>query len=180
MDGLSHIFWTATLYKLLREKTGKPLNLWHAAFWGTFPDIFAFGIPLVILSSQLMRGKIPFVDSVLESSVKLYSYSHSIIIFTGAIILVETIALINRRTLIFPKNLKSIPWEMGGWLMHILIDIPTHSSFLTPFLWPLSDFKIKGVQWSSPWFMVLDYTLIILVYFAVWRKNKSKKISQEL
>lgn len=42
------------------------------------------------------------------------------------------------------------------WLLHILIDIPTHRAqfFPTPFLAPFSDFVVDGVRWSTPsvWF----------------------------
>jgi hypothetical protein len=58
--------------------------------------------------------------------------------------------------------------EFMAWGLHILVDIPTHSSafFPTPFLWPLSDFMVDGVGWSSPW--IFFPNLILLVVFYLW------------
>jgi hypothetical protein len=41
---------------------------------------------------------------------------------------------------------------MLGWLLHIAIDIPTHSFryYATRFLWPVSDFRIDGIAWRTP------------------------------
>lgn len=60
----------------------------------------------------------------------------------------------------------SIPWAYFAWLGHILIDIPTHSKafFPTPFLWPVSQWKINGINWGVRWFMFLNYGLLGILY----------------
>lgn len=71
------------------------------------------------------------------------------------------------------------PWLMGGWVLHIIIDIPTHTKafFATPFLWPLSNFKIDGISWGTLWFMLINYSALVLVYLLiVWKRNRIKKI----
>ena len=52
MDIISHALWSAALFKSINLKLKKKkekFNLWWAAFWGMFPDIFAFVIPGIIL-----------------------------------------------------------------------------------------------------------------------------------
>lgn len=188
MDFFSHAFWTATLYKILQKKTKKPLNLWRATFWGTFPDLFAFGIPVLLIITELLLGKISLSDlpspekiepprqnffPILNIVSTLYTISHSLVIFFAAVIVWAAILYFKRKS-VFSAT-KAIPWELGGWMIHILIDIPTHSTkfYATPFLWPISDIKFSGLSWGTPWFLILDYAAIIAVYFIVWRKNKS-------
>ncbi len=62
-------------------------------------------------------------------------------------------------------------WELGGWFLHILIDIPTHSYkfFPTPFLWPVSDLKIDGISWGTQWFMILNYGSLLILYIVLSR-----------
>jgi membrane-bound metal-dependent hydrolase YbcI (DUF457 family) len=91
----------------------------------------------------------------------LYSISHSAVVF---------FAVFSIAFLIFRRPI----WELGGWLFHILLDIPTHSYrfYPTPFLWPLSDWKFGGFSWATPWFLVLNYTAIIAVYLFHRKKNR--------
>ncbi len=51
------------------------------------------------------------------------------------------------------------PWFIVAWLLHILIDIPTHKrAFFAPqFLTPLSHFNVDGISWGTKWFMLLNY-----------------------
>jgi hypothetical protein len=41
--------------------------------------------------------------------------------------------------------------ELAAWVLHILVDIPSHSRrFWAPrFLWPLSDVAVNGVPWAE-------------------------------
>jgi hypothetical protein len=67
---------------------------------------------------------------------------------------------------------------MFGWLLHILIDIPTHliGHFPTPMFWPLSNFKINGIiYWREPLFMIVDVVLLIIVYWIILKKERRKK-----
>ena len=148
MDILAHGLWTAALFKYFNKKN--KFNLKLAAFWGVFPDIFAFTIPFIYILWNIIFNKFsPPSPAALEPVSKmplsnlthiLYNISHSIIIFLLIFIL---------SVIIFRK----IFWEIFGWLLHILIDIPSHSYnfFPTPFLWPLSDWKFtQGISWISP------------------------------
>ncbi|MDP3057735.1 MAG: metal-dependent hydrolase [bacterium] len=189
MNFFSHIFWTWAVFKTLKEKLKKPLNLKLAVFWGVFPDLFAFAIPIAWLIIELMFGKISISDlpgpekieppqqnfnSILLLVSTLYSFSHSFVILL-AVAIVWTAILYFKRKIPATSVSQILPIEMGGWILHILIDIPTHSSafYSTPFLWPISDFKINGLSWGTPWFLALNYLVIFIVYFAYLRKKKA-------
>ena len=86
----------------------------------------------------------------------LYSGTHSLFLFTVTLVLIW--ALIGKPM-----------WVVGAWGLHILIDIPTHSLelFPTPFLWPLSDFKVDGLPWHSPIVFGGNMLLLIAAY-SLW------------
>lgn len=188
MDGPSHIFWTWAVFKVLGKKIKKPLNMKLAIFWGIFPDLFAFVVPIFLMAIELLSGKISFSDlpgpekieppqqnfnSIIQLVSFLYSMSHSVIIFSSVTIILTTILFLKRK--IPAAAIEQIlPLEMGGWLLHILIDIPTHSTqfYSTPFLWPISNIKFNGISWGTPWFLVLNYLVMITVYFLYFRKKK--------
>lgn len=175
MDIISHALWSGALFKSVNLKLKKKkFNFWQAAFWGIFPDVFAFVIPLIIfLFIIIPQTGINFVNinSIIESppysSVieMLYNISHSFIIFAIIFLLIW---------LIFRKPI----WIMFGWLLHILIDIPTHllSHFPTPMFWPISDFKIDGIiYWRESLFMIIDIILLIIIYLMIYYVEKKKK-----
>jgi hypothetical protein len=62
-----------------------------------------------------------------------------------------------------------------AWPLHILIDIPTHTSafFPTPFLWPLSDYRISGVSWTTRWFFLTNVVVLALWYARAWMRTKN-------
>jgi hypothetical protein len=175
MDIISHALWSSTLFKSLELKSKKKkFNLWKAAIFGMFPDIFAFVIPLFIFSIIIIlqngfniSGFIATIQSSPYSDVveMLYNISHSVVIFSLTFLLIW---------LIFRKPI----WIMFGWLLHILIDIPTHllSHFPTPMFWPISNFRINGIiYWREPLFMILDIMLLIIVYGIIFYLERKKK-----
>ena len=187
MDLPSHIFWTYLVFKIINEKIKKPLNMKLAVFWGIFPDLFAFGIPILLLFAELLTGKISFsnlpgvtkieppqqnFNSIVQLVSLLYSASHSFVILFIAIIILTAILYLKRKS---PATLAQIiPWEMSGWALHILIDIPTHSTpfYSTPFLWPISNIRFSGISWGTPWFLALNYFVMITIYLTYLRKKK--------
>jgi hypothetical protein len=175
MDIISHALWSGALFKSVNLKLKrKKFNFWWAAFWGTFPDVFAFVIPYIIFSIIILAQngfnitnlitviKSPAYESII---VGLYNISHSIIIFAIVFLLIW---------LIFRKPI----WILFGWLLHILIDIPTHTigHFATPMFWPISNFKINGlIYWREPLFMIIDIIALIIVYWIILRKERQLK-----
>lgn len=183
MDILSHALWAGAAGKGVNikriEAKKKPLKIWLMAFFGLFPDFFAFAFsfawyfgsrifPFIPEISPMRPGFEPVGQNSLfiwNLTHQLYNISHSLFVF----LLVFGLVWYFRK-----KPL----WEMTGWLIHILMDIPSHSYrfFPTPFLWPVSDFKIDGISWATPWFMITNYSLLLAAYLTLWfiKRNFSR------
>jgi len=184
MDILSHGLWAAAGAKGVNTSSplrsrDKELNPYWAFFWGVFPDLFAFTIPFILLLWNIVTGHMALRDwprpehgeppagghwPGLQLATTLYQYSHSLIIFVIVILTVWGVVQYRRR---------QFPLEMFGWLLHILMDIPTHSYrfFPTPVFWPISQWKFDGISWAHPLFMAVNYGLLIVI-FLVLRKKK--------
>ena len=184
MDIFSHGLWAAAAYKAADGK--KRFNLWKAAFWGVFPDLFAFTISFLWLFGNFVFGDLSFADLPRPDEIEpasdalmfgdgdigkatsfiarvtaiLYHLSHSAVVF---LVIFGLVYLIFRRPI----------WELGGWLMHIFLDIPTHQYqvYPTPVLWPLSGWKFDGFSWETLWFLVPNYIAIIFVYLLLRNKR---------
>lgn len=181
MDVFAHGLWAGAAARVANKnpaiagKIKKPLRVWQTVFWGVFPDLFAFTLPIVWMLWNIIFGKLRLSDlhrpeiaepavrdtlPILQIASHLYNISHSLIVFALVFALIRFIL---RRPI----------WEMSGWFLHILIDIPTHSYrfYPTPFLWPISEWKFNGFSWGTPWFMILNYSAIILVYWFLKKKK---------
>jgi hypothetical protein len=70
-------------------------------------------------------------------------------------------------------------YELLGWALHILIDIPSHTIgfYPTPFLFPISEYRFPyGVSWANTWYMIINYTALAFVWTPIaLRKVKSKQ-----
>lgn len=174
MDIISHTLWSVAAYKTLNNKAKRPrFHLGWAAFWGVFPDLFAFSVPFLwlgwnFLTGGLSRSMLPTPGvhepaqlsslPVFQLAQKLYNVSHSAVVFFVVFLLAYAI---------FKKPV----WEMGGWLGHILIDVPTHSYrfYPTPVFWPISTAKLNGISWAQPWFLLLNYSALAVVLLVLYR-----------
>ncbi len=112
MDILAHALWSALVAKSINLKKKHKLSLLKTALWGIFPDLFAFTLLFIVLT----LGTLSIITQV------LYKFSHSLIIFS--IIM-----------LVLYVSFGKVIWEMLGWGLHILIDIPLTltNSILHPF-----------------------------------------------
>ena len=181
MDIFSHGLWVGAASKAINKRLKKPFNIRLAVFWGMLPDLVSFTIPFVWIFWGLIFGGLNLSDLPKPQEVEpaphdtlpvfrltslLYNISHSAVMF---LIIFGILFLIFKRPF----------WEMTGWLLHILIDIPTHSYqfYPTPFLWPLSSWKFNGLPWETPWFLAVNYGAIIIVYFLLhkWNSRKAEK-----
>jgi len=160
MDIFAHGLWTAVVYQKV-----PPRVRWWAVFFGVAPDLASFGVFFV---QRLVQGTLGFGQptawSIPAYVYQLYSYTHSLVVWVAAVLLVY---LCDRRR---------IPWVLGAWGIHIVIDIFTHSAdfFPTPFLWPLSSFHVNSFSWGEPWFMALNYSALAVAY-VVWYLKKRHK-----
>ncbi|MBI5389515.1 metal-dependent hydrolase [Candidatus Woesearchaeota archaeon] len=191
MDILAHGLWSAACAKFAHLKSVK-ISIWWSVFWGVFPDLFAFTIPFVWMFWNLLFGGFSFADfprpehtepltqaklpAVFEIASHLYNISHSLVIFALVFFLVWMMYALWKKQHLF-KTLP--PLVMLAWLLHILIDIPTHTYrfYPTPALWPISGAMFDGISWGTPWFMVLNYGVLVAVYlfFVLYTKKSPAK-----
>jgi len=165
MDIISHGLWGGIAFG-----RKNPRNYLAAFLIGVSPDIFSFGI-FWIARLLGFGGGIVSVERHPDPSLipqyvqSLYNITHSFIIFAFVFFLVWFF-------------LKKPYWPLGAWFLHILIDIPSHSFafFPTPFLWPVSDFKIDGIGWGNPIIFFPNVIILILLYATFWYRKKSSKI----
>lgn len=178
MDVFSHGLWSGAIFKGINIKSQKHLRVKWAIFWGVFPDVFAFASLFVWLFGSMIFGNMSFSDwprpdatepiqpdtlFIFQFTSFLYSLTHSLAIFA---------VVFGLSFLIFRRPI----WELLSWLIHILIDIPTHTYqfYPTPFLWPFSDVKFDGFSWGTPWFMFLNIFLVASVYLYLYLRNKKQ------
>jgi hypothetical protein len=169
MDVFAHTLWTAAVY----QKFPLKLRLW-AAFWGVAPDLASFGVFFVqrLWLGFFQIGKPP-PELIPAYVYALYNFTHSLVIF----LLVTVIIFIWRRRL---------PWLIGGWGLHIVIDMFTHSRefFPTPWLWPISHYTLDSFSWTEPWFMSVNYSVLAIVYI-IWywrllRRSQSAVVNDDI
>jgi len=128
-----------------------------AIFFGVMPDLFSWTLYMVYRLIKREKFSRPDIRKVPSWVFFMYGLTHSIFVFgaVSAIIFLIT---------------GNMPIYLWAWLIHILIDIPTHSrKFLpTPFLWPLSDWKFPGFSWGQKWFMITNWSAIIIVVLIIF------------
>ncbi|KKU99890.1 MAG: hypothetical protein UY31_C0016G0002 [Candidatus Wolfebacteria bacterium GW2011_GWE1_48_7] len=171
MDIFSHGLWAGAAAHAVNLKTKTKVSVLKTFGWGMFPDLFSFTIAFVWMfatgvqfdakNAEPFGGNGHFISQLTST---LYNVSHSLVIFAIVFGLVWVL-------------FKRPVWEMGGWLLHMLIDVPTHSYafYPTPILWPISGWKFNGFSWGQPWFMALDIIALALVYGLIWRRYRINK-----
>lgn len=167
MDILSHGLWGGAAFGRSVKK-----NFWLAFFIGISPDLFSFGIFSAMNFLGLVSGPDwsngpPDASTIPQYVHSLYNITHSLIVFVAVFLLVWVIR-------------KKPLYEMLAWPLHILMDIPTHSTrfFPTPFLWPVAEYKIDGVPWSHPWIFFPNWILLILIYSYFFFKKRRLKMKK--
>ena len=130
------------------------------------PDLVSFGyfVPRMYLNGthkQFRKAKtekeIAKLNHLFPSWVMvLYNATHSLVVFSFVFSVVWLV-------------MGWFPYPLLGWLVHILVDIPTHRKafFPTKIFYPFSDWCVDGIYWGRAWFMILNYGLIIVGL--VWR-----------
>lgn len=180
MDVLSHGVWALAIARGANIKTStRVMRPSVAFFFGIFPDLFAFSIPILFMLWTFLTGSGPEVvaapgpgpsslrsPEMLALAHNLYNLSHSLIVF---LVVFVVVALLRK---------KRPYWELSGWLFHILCDIPTHSGefFPTPIFWPLANWKFDGFSWGQWWFIIANWTTLIVIHLGLtlWKRSKQK------
>jgi membrane-bound metal-dependent hydrolase YbcI (DUF457 family) len=158
-----------------------------AAFWGVFPDLFSFTpffvwfaigrltgtvSPDVLPSHERLEPFAPDRHPLFDFTQNLYQLSHSLVVWAAVLLVVW---LVLSRVLKKQSAARLVGWEMGAWALHILMDIPTHTYrfFPTPFLWPLSEWKFDGISWGQPWFMAVNYGVLLALFAYIRRRDRA-------
>ncbi len=154
MDILAHGLWGGVAF--YPQGTKK----YSVAFvLGMAPDLLSFGLYHAIHPKWLMlrlAGETsgpPPLSTLPEFLFHAYNLTHSFAIWATLFALVWIIR-------------RNPPWTLLAWGLHILCDILTHNSryFPTPYLWPLPTPFVEGTSWAAPWFMITNYTALLVVY----------------
>jgi hypothetical protein len=135
---------------------------------GNFPNVFSFAIPAVVgiwwYATGVSQSLKPDAQTAQRFQFvwQLYDGSQRLLVFGAVFGLVWGIV---RRPV----------WELLGWGLHILIDIPTHTGiFAIHFLWPLSSYGFEGIRWENPWFMAVNYGALLAVFGWMWRARRAR------
>jgi hypothetical protein len=163
MEIVAHGLWATAAAITANRKTRLHLSLPWTAWWAIFPDVLAFGPPVVAGLALWATGEPTSSHHVpprVHLGLPLYQIGHSLLVWSGVFAICAV--LFRRRAL-----------PMLGWLSHILIDIGTHSYsyYATRFLWPVSNVSIDGIAWWTRWFWIATYIALAIVYFVLWRKG---------
>ncbi len=167
MDTLSHGLLALLLCKEINNRTKKKLSVGKAFLFGIFPDFFSFTLlfiwGMITLGVAHPPHDISRTEPIIILTNFLYSLSHSIIIFAIIFMLILIIT-------------KKYYFEMLGWLLHILADVPTHSTsfYPTPLLYPINGFAFNGIPWFSFWFVLINYLILGILGIYVYRHELSK------
>ena len=157
MDIFAHGLWSYAVFH-------KKKYVWLAVLFGLLPDFLSFGIIFVmnLFNGKFHRGP-PAISTLPEWLFAAYNLTHSLLMFIAVFFLIYLIT-------------KKWFWPLTAWAIHIITDIPTHSTrfFPTPFLWPLSDYVFNGISWATPWFMLLNYSALMVVFIII-AHNKAKE-----
>jgi len=183
MDVISHWFWGLGI-------TRGRLRWWVAGMMGVLPDLLVF-VPATIFRTLSGEGRVKIDETTTTADMgwypwEAYQITHSLVWMTLGFLLIWWWfarrgvhqswfdGKVNARTAAF---LMCIPW-----LLHILIDIPTHagSFFPTPFLAPISDFIIDGVRWSNPAVFFTNVALLITLWAVIFWKERQVRVQSQL
>lgn len=172
MDIISHGLWGSITFGRKNRR-----SFWLAFLFGILPDFLAFApftlaMFLGLSNHEWHFGEPPNPEVFPSYIYDVYNISHSLPVFALVFILLW---IIFRRPI----------WEFSAWGLHILFDIPTHSTnfFPTPFLWPVSDLYVSGISWGQPIIFVPNVILLVILY--IWffwirpRRLNSAKIKPQ-
>ena len=162
MEIVAHALWATAAGKVANRRIAKVGIVWFA-IWTLLPDLFAFSPQVIVGLWYRFTGSAESHGLDFHHvgarwgwlNLNLYDIGHSLVIFVSVFLIVSAIL---RRPL----------WEMLGWALHILFDIPSHSAhYPTPFLWPISSYYIAGVSWRQWWFTALNYGILTALFLAL-------------
>ena len=162
MDIVSHGLWGGIAFGRKNRN-----SYWLAFVVGIAPDLFSFGI-LWLAATLGLSPRPDFSDgpppeSTIPTYVHvLYSVTHSLVVF---------LAVFFVAWMVWKRPI----WELGAWGLHVIMDVPTHSTafFPTPVFWPLIDWKFNGWSWMTPGILIPNVVVLVLIYGA-WLLSRAR------
>jgi hypothetical protein len=169
MDVISHALWAGAAAQVARRRwrVTRRTVAWTVAL-GVLPDLVML-VPVVSWSLfqpdalrliydfvRAIPGREPYLPPLV---VTLSHHAHCILHSAPISIAVTAVAWWLKPRLLFP---------LMGWWLHIVIDIPTHSSgyYAVPFLYPFTYRGVDGIAWTTPWVLIANYAVLAFIY---WR-----------
>ncbi len=164
MDIIAHGLWTNAIYKGFEKRKRKVSEIVQVLFWSDFPDFLSFGLIFVLNLMQrslAWHGEEYYISHLPPWFYYLHDVVYSLPIFFAVFFLIRIFA-------------RKYYWPLGGWFIHIAIDIFTHKTFFAPrFLWPFyPNVHLELISWANPVFMIVNYTTLVIVYGFVYIKRK--------
>jgi hypothetical protein len=164
MDIISHGLYGGVVFGQKDKK-----QFWLSTAFGVMPDFLAFGLPFAGTIVAMIAGSDVSIFSQAghHTDAKyiyiIYNITHSLII-RGIVFGILW--------LIYKKPVKA----SFARLLHILIDIPTHSLafFATPFLRPISSYKFDGIPWSNKMIFIPNLVILVVLYSIYFYKKAHK------
>jgi len=179
MEILAHGLWSAAAAVGGERVVKRRISILWSAFWGIFPDVFAFSLIIGWYALKVLTGQDvsdlpgpidvePIVADrfwIVQVTSYLYLIGHSAVVFA---LIFALVCVMQRR----------VVWSMLGWLLHIGIDLFTHSYAIypSPFLFPVLLTDFKGIWWAQGWFMVINYLALIFVYWRILKSSSRERL----
>ena len=142
MDPLAHATISA-LVALRKTRVSRALAPW--IIFGILPDIYL----LAAIALSLVGLKAEVFD---EWFALQYNVTHSLMVW-GIVWLWLCLGL------------RQLYWPFAMYGLHIVTDMISHQHYLTPWLWPVSGFKVSGVfEYSDPRALLVTYAILIPIW----------------
>lgn len=159
MDTLSHWLYWGLIWIKKNKK-----SFWLSFLFWMLPDLLAFAwfFPVVIFKYWFIHsGGHPPPDFFPYAVHFIYNCTHSLVLFW---LLFWIVWFINKKPM----------YELLAWLIHILMDIPTHTAafFPTKFLYPISDYYINWISWWTSWIFFSYVWVLVFIYWFMFFKKK--------
>ena len=137
-----------------------PLLVWWAFGSGRLADLYAYALAA--------PGGEPLLPPLVEHFAHhLHCIMHSAITTVAVALLLWLV-------------LRSLWLPLLGWWSHVVIDVFTHSAafYPSPVWYPLTQQGFDGIAWNTPWFMLLNTTLLAAVWawlgWTLWRARRTR------
>ena len=181
MDIVSHALWAGAAAEVIRRTRGSSAGAFATTVaLGAAPDIghlipvlgwsLTQSEPAAVLHQYIAATpgtEPPMPWLVRELSHHLHCLFHSIVVLSLLTLLVSRIR-------------PGWTWILAGWWLHVVLDIPTHSSeyYGVPILYPFSEWSFDGVAWTTPWVLATNAAALAATYASLYATRRRRALTQ--